>query len=127
MRHGQRSWDTARTLGAARHAMAPLTITADDDQIYMVDVDLADPVENLKVCARAGARPHERARARERERAGTDLQADDLNLSCCLSCRGASPDGTQRWPGLAPGCMRGPHVTVGARRRPRHRMLPLTE
>lgn len=67
MRHGQRSWDTARTLGAARHAMAPLTITADDDQIYMVDVDLADPVENLKVGARAGARPHERACARERE------------------------------------------------------------
>ena len=72
MRHGQRSRDTARTLGAARHAMAPLTITADDDQIYMVDVDLADPVENLKVCARAGARPHERARARERERARED-------------------------------------------------------
>ena len=68
MRHGQRSWDTARTLGAAQHGMAPLTITADDDQIYMVDVDLADPVENLKVCGRAGARPHERARARERER-----------------------------------------------------------
>ena len=72
MRHGQRSWDTARTLGAARHAMAPLTITADDDQIYMVDVDLADPVENLKVGARAGARPHERARARERERESGD-------------------------------------------------------